>query len=100
VANDEGVESAVVRHHAGQILHATEQEIRLALGLRKRVKEGEDVGVLGDTECELLVQRGDIARLSISEPSIPVGCIHASTRYSSAAAASEVSLSLQSDIPE
>jgi hypothetical protein len=100
VANDEGVEGAVVRHHASQILHGTEQEIRLALRLRERVKEGKDVGVLGDTECELLVQRGDIARLSIGEPSIPVRCIHGSTTYFTAAPASEVSLSLQSDIPE
>jgi hypothetical protein len=72
----------------------------LALGLGKRVKEGKDVGVLGDTECELLVQRGDIPRFSIREPSVAVGCIHASTTYSTAAAASEVSLSLQSDIRE
>jgi hypothetical protein len=97
VANDKGVESAVVRHHTGQILHGTEQEIRLALGFGKRVKEGKDVGVLGGTECELLVQRGDIPCFSIGEPSIAVGCIHASTTYSSAAAASEVSLSLRSD---
>jgi hypothetical protein len=54
----------------------------LALGLWKRVKKGKDIGVLGDTECELLVQRGDIPRFSIGEPSIAVGCIHASTTYS------------------
>jgi hypothetical protein len=90
VANDEGAESAVVRHHTTQILHGTEQEIWLALGLGKRVKEGEDVSVLGDTECELLVQRRDIPRFSNGEPSIAVGCIHASTTYSTAAAASEL----------
>jgi hypothetical protein len=79
VANDEGAESDVVRHHAGQILHGTEQEIRLPLGLGKRVKEGKDVRVLGDSERELLVQRRDTSHLSIGEPSVPVGRIHLST---------------------
>ena len=67
----------------------------MTLGLGKRVKEGKDVGVLGDTECELLVQGGDIPRFSIGESALEVGCIHAAITYSTGGAASEVSLSIR-----
>jgi hypothetical protein len=79
VTDDEGAESSVVRQHTSKVLHGTEQEIRLPLGPRKRCKEVKDVVVLGDSDCELPIERRDTPRLSIREASIPLGRIHGST---------------------